>query len=289
MTAAALPFAMKASLLTADAQLQADLQDGLSNFGFDTRSAGTSAALCRLLGRETYDFCVLDASDAPEEALATVARVRAASTMGIVILTAPEQIETRIHALLIGADAYLTKPAEARELAAIMLGVARRLAPPSLPGYARPMPLGEVPRELDLDKPAIADAAAPAAPASGRAAKHWLLLEDDWILMSPAGVRVELSQTERALLGGLADRPGEVLSRESISDILSVGVPRESAAGGGAFSLHRISMLVSRVRKKARREGVRLPLRVVRGRGYEFYEQLVRPEPGDQAGAEQAG
>lgn len=260
---------MKVLISTQDPLLDDEFVPAMSHFGFDARSVDSPAELMSLLNVEHHDFCVLDASREPEAVLAAVARLRAdaglgaaglvSAGVGIVLLTKPDQVETRIHGLLIGADTYLTLPIQPRELAAIMLSIVRRMIP-----HAR-MP-----------------EAAPAGWQPPRLAAHagvWLLTDDNTLLISPDGVRLDLSFTERVLIAAMADRPGQTLSREFIGNLLDESMLQEDAGKLVPRAPQRVSMLVSRLRKKGARAGAGLPLRVVRGSGYAFVAPLQRPAP----------
>lgn len=248
---AALPFSMSVAFLMLEPGARLELTDELANFGFQAREFDAVSELDGAADESALNFCVVDASGKPEQALAAIARIRAASSAGIVLLTGPQQVETRIHGLLIGADAYLTLPVQGRELAAVMLGIARRL-------------------RIVKPEPTLAPGAVP--PARFRLA--WELQEEGSVLVSPDGLRLELSQAERTLIFILAERAGEVASREMIGRLLDQSGSRGSDASAEPRGPQRVSMLVSRLRRKAARLGVMLPLRVVRGCGYAFTEQI---------------
>lgn len=251
---------MKVLISTLDPMLRDEFVPALSHFGFDTRSVDSPAELTSLLGLERYDFCVLDASREPEAVLASVARLRAdAGTggVGIVLLTDTDQVETRIHGLLIGADTYLSLPSQPRELAAVMLSVARRMASGT-----------RVPEAASFG---------PHLPRPAASTNVWHLTDDDTLLISPEGVRLDLSFAERVLVAAMADRPGQTLSREFICSLLDETLLQGDSGRLVPRAPQRVSMLVSRLRKKSARAGAALPLRVVRGSGYAFVVPLQRP------------
>lgn len=264
MPGPAAPFVIRVAFLTPDAQMSASLLAALTPFGFEVFAADSPAALGAILYHRAIDLCVLHAGSAPEAVLTTVARLRARSTVGIVVLTEAGQTEVRVHALLTGADACVNLPLVARELAAVILGVSRRLGTVS----AAPALLAPAP-------PASGEAHADGSPDELTSARQrqWWLTTDDWVLVSPTGVQLDLSQGERSLLTCFAESPGAVVSRDAIARAIDGAARPVDASDSGT---HRISMVVSRLRKKAARAGVRLPFRVVRGTGYEFYERLAR-------------
>lgn len=258
MTLVALPPVLHATVLSGDETLQVWLPEMLGGHGFVTRGVSTPGELYRAVVAEPEGICILDATRDDEHMLAIIARLRSASAVGIVALTEPARADVRINALLIGADACLVTPVEPRELAAIMLGVARRA------GCSRM--LEGVPAAAAADMLTI-----DAVPTQMEAAA-WQLCDDDWVLMSPEGVSLNLSPSERGLIAALVDHRGRVLSREYLTALLDRRGTGPALGGADASSGHRISMLVSRMRKKAAQVGMRLPLRVVRGQGYELSE-----------------
>ncbi len=257
---ASAPFVIRVALLTADGSLRESLAGALTPFGFEVIAVDSPVALTGLLATRVVDLCVLHAGTAPDAVLTMVAWLRARSAVGLVVATDAPGTDVRIHALLAGADVCVNLPMSARELAAVVLGISRRL------GSTRPA------------------VAAAAAPAPDRAVDHlppgapraWWLTGDDWELIAPSGTRLDLSQGERCLLSCFAQSPGQVLTRDAIAGALD-GAARVAPAIESRT--HRISMVVSRLRKKADRAGARLPLRAVRGSGYEFYERLARATP----------
>jgi two-component system OmpR family response regulator len=254
---------MKVLISTRDPILRNEFVPALSHFGFDTRSVDSPAELTSLLSAERYEFCVLDASQEPEAVLAAVARLRAdadaaAAGMGIVLLTGTDQVEIRTHGLLIGADTYVSLPSQPRELAAVMLSIARRMTFPVRVPEAAPGGW-QLPRT-------VANAGV------------WYLADEDTLLISPEGVRLDLSFTERILIAAMANRPGQTLSREFIGNLLDESLLQRDAGDRAVpRAPQRVSMLVSRLRKKSARAGATLPLRVVRGSGYAFVAPLQRP------------
>jgi len=154
--------------------------------------------------------------------------------MGIIMLTARAQTEDRVRALLGGADVYMVKPVDLRELLAVIGSLARRLsASESLPANA------------------LETMASP-----------WALSADGWTLFDPDGASLPLTAQERAFLQRLWQQAGEAVSREELAVAMG-GDPYE-------YDFHRLDTLVSRLRRKAADLGLTLPLRAVRGMGYLF-------------------
>ncbi len=110
-----------------DPELRALLRRFLTEHGFETRAVDCSDALDRELSRNPADVIVLDLMMSGEDGLAICRRLRASGDMTpIVMLTARGDAIDRIIGLESGADDYLPKPFEPRELVARLAAVLRR-------------------------------------------------------------------------------------------------------------------------------------------------------------------
>jgi two-component system phosphate regulon response regulator OmpR len=107
----------------------------LSEQGFEAKAAADAAAMDKLLARERFDLIVLDLMLPGEDGLAICRRLHAAGNApAIVMLTAKGDDVDRIVGLEMGADDYLPKPFNPRELVARINAVLRRKAPAGPPG-----------------------------------------------------------------------------------------------------------------------------------------------------------
>lgn len=121
-------------LVDDDARLRDLLNRYLSEQGFSVKAVADAVAMDRALHREHYDLMVLDLMLPGEDGLAICRRLRAAeSALPIVMLTAKGDDVDRIVGLEMGADDYLPKPFNPRELVARINAVLRR-QPQSPPG-----------------------------------------------------------------------------------------------------------------------------------------------------------
>ena len=173
------------------------LQDYLGRHGFAVRTAADSHGLDRLLAETPAELLVLDLNlPTGEDGLQIAQRMRKGTRVGIVMLTARGELEDRIRGLELGADDYVVKPVEPRELLARVRSVFRRLAAEKarrgaeLKTSARRVRFGRC--ELDLDA-------------------HRLTGAD--------GVEVPLTAMEFDLLETFARHQGQVLSRDRISEL----------------------------------------------------------------------
>ena len=117
-----------------DVRLRRLLERFLGEQGYRVRAVEDVAQMDRLLAREIYSLIVLDLMLPGEDGMSACARLRAeGNTTPIIMLTAKGDETSRIQGLEIGADDYLSKPFNPRELVARMKAVLRRQAP-QVPG-----------------------------------------------------------------------------------------------------------------------------------------------------------
>ncbi|MCX7383579.1 MAG: response regulator [Alphaproteobacteria bacterium] len=216
-----------------DPRLRALLQRYLGENGFRVSTAEHAAEARDRLRYLQPDLMVLDVMMPGETGLSLTESLRQEkSDVPILLLTARGAPEDRIAGFEAGADDYLAKPFEAKELLLRIRALLRRAAAPApaaLPAEAGPVQLGE----LAFDA------------ARGE-------------LRGPAGV-VRLTGGEAALLAALARRPNEILTREDIAEALDMDDAGERA----------IDVQVTRLRRKVEADP-REPrfLHTARGKGY---------------------
>ncbi len=118
-----------------DARIRDLLRRYLSQEGFEVHPAEDGMALNRLMARESLDLIVLDLMMPGEDGLSICRRLRGAgNSTPIVMLTAKGEDVDRIVGLEVGADDYLAKPFNPRELLARINAVLRRAPAPEAPG-----------------------------------------------------------------------------------------------------------------------------------------------------------
>jgi two-component system OmpR family response regulator len=216
------------------------LTEFLSRHGFEVRSAGDAREMDSALEADSADLVVLDLMMPGEDGLSVCRRLAAASGPPVIMLSAMGEETDRIVGLELGADDYLPKPCNPRELLARVRAVLRRRREPS-----------------------AAAAAAAAATFDG-----WRLDLVRRRLTSPQGVAVELSSGEFNLLRVLVERPERVLTRDQLLDL---------ARGGSSEAFDRsIDVQISRLRRKLDDGSGRELIRTVRGEGYVFSAQVSR-------------
>ena len=224
-----------------DAEIREAVGRYLQGFGFETDTAADGRALKRLVAATRYDAVVLDVMLPGEDGLALLRWLRTQSPtpqVPVVMLTARGDPMSRVVGLELGADDYLPKPFEPRELVARLQAVLRRGAREGAP---------EV-RTLSF-----------AGWRFDRVARQ---------LVSPQGVTVALSSAEYRLLSAFVERAGRVLSRELLLDL--------TRAPGVEANDRSIDLAVSRLRTKLG-DPPKEPrlIRTVRGEGYLFDVQVL--------------
>jgi two-component system phosphate regulon response regulator OmpR len=118
-----------------DVRLRDLLNRYLREQGYTVRTVADPADMNRQLARERYDLMILDLMLPGEDGLSICRRLRGSGEeMPIIMLTAKGDDVDRIVGLEVGADDYLAKPFNPRELVARIQAVLRRRPPPAPPG-----------------------------------------------------------------------------------------------------------------------------------------------------------
>ncbi|MDB5655409.1 MAG: DNA-binding response regulator [Tardiphaga sp.] len=204
-------------------------------------TAADGREMDKAMADHRVDLLVLDVMLPGEDGLTLCRRVRAGSQVPIIMLTARGEDVDRILGLEMGADDYLAKPFNPRELLARINAVLRRQAS------------------------ALNASAVPSATALSFAG--WQIDFRLRELRNPAGARVAMTSAEFDLLRTFCERPGRVLSRDSLLDLTQ---------GRNAGSFERsIDVLVSRIRRKIEADPQDAQLiKTVRSGGYMFTPEV---------------
>src|SRR5688572_360559 len=113
-------------LVEDDPRLATMVSDYLGEVGFRTTRAATGAAAMQLVATETFDAMILDLMLPDADGLDLCRRLRTRSDIPVLMLTARGDPLDRVVGLEIGADDYLPKPFEPRELLARLRAILRR-------------------------------------------------------------------------------------------------------------------------------------------------------------------
>ena len=218
-----------------------DIRDSLAKYlrknGYRTSTANDGQALRKCIVKSAIDLVVLDVMMPGEDGLSLCRYLRETEDIPVILLTALAEEMDRIIGLEIGADDYVTKPFNPRELLARIKTVLRRGA--RIPA-ARESP--EVKR-LKFDR--------------------WIFDLGQRELIDDQDVAIALSAAEFALLAALAERPGMTLSRHQLLDLTQ---GRDAVLFDRSIDNH-----ISRLRRKLERDPKSPDLiKTVWGRGYIF-------------------
>lgn len=223
-----------------------DLRDAVAEYldanGFDVTAVESAAAMRELVETEIFDLAILDIAMPGEDGLSLGRWLRSRMPVGIIYATAAGTAIDRIVGLEIGADDYMVKPYELRELLARVRSVLRRVPRPSEP------------------------APETAAPAGSRRAVSFGRFRADLdgrMITGPGGTTLDLSRSEFDVLELFLTRINRLLSRATISEAIGLSEDPESSRA--------VDIRIMRLRKKIEDDPANPRfLRTVRGEGYIF-------------------
>lgn len=122
-----------------DPQIRAMLAEYLSTFGMQADGVEGGAEMRQAMAATAYDLVILDLSLPGENGLSLCRELRAQTDVAVIMLTARAELADRVVGLEVGADDYVTKPFEMRELVARIHTVLRPAAA-TAPRAAAPRP-----------------------------------------------------------------------------------------------------------------------------------------------------
>ena len=197
---------MAARLIVVDDEpdLRAMIAEYLGNHGFAVRGVANGRELDAQLADDLPDLLILDVNMPGEDGFAIARRMRAHNAMPILMLTAADTVVDRVVGLEIGADDYLTKPFDLRELLARVRAILRRASRPSVGVPAAKVP---GPSESRIE------------PGSKVRFGHLLLDLHAHQLVTSDGTELALTTPEFNLLAAFARHPNRVLSREQLLEL----------------------------------------------------------------------
>lgn len=228
--------------------LREPLAEYLTRQGFVVQEAESAAAARTKLAQATPDLVLLDIMMPGEDGLSLCRHLVESRRLPTILLTAKGEAMDRIIGLEIGADDYVTKPFEPRELVARIRSVLRRAERPAAPTTDHELLYEFEGWQLDPLKHRLTD---------------------------PDGALVPLSTAEFRMLRAFCDHPRQVLDRDRLLDMVQ---------GREAHLFDRaVDNQISRLRRKIEADS-RDPrfIQTVRGGGYRFATDVARLRRADE-------
>ncbi|WP_417667741.1 response regulator transcription factor [Roseibium sp.] len=206
------------------------LEDAMTPFGIRARAFANGHGILDGLRLETPDVCILDLGLPDMDGMSLINEIRKVSSVPIIVLSARNHASDRVMGLEMGADDYVVKPFDPREVVARIRSILRRA------GSAQAVRAAEEKAYFD----------------------GWAYLPSSHCLTSPDGEEAFLSTGEAVLLEALLRAPKRVLSRDYLLE-----------HGGRDESLDRsIDVRISRIRKKLSTCDRPCLIRTIYGSGY---------------------
>ncbi len=235
----------------------------LGKHGFAVRTAADGNELDAHLSGETADLLILDVNMPGEDGFAIARRIRAQSALPILMLTAADDIVDRVVGLEIGADDYLTKPFDLRELRARIRALLRRAVQPGAITAIAPNLASNLASNMASHAAPERPPATSSDPNSKVRFGHMVLDLDAHRLIAADGSAITLTSTEFDLLEAFARHPNRVLSREQLLDLAH-------DPDSDVFD-RSIDIRIARIRRKVEQDPSNpQTIKTVRGAGYIF-------------------
>ncbi len=154
--------------------------------GMTVRAAGNGRAMDDAMAVRRPDIVLLDLGLPEEDGVSIARRLAGDPRSGVIVITARGRVEDRILGLNAGADFYLVKPLDMRELEAAIASVMRRRGVPAEPALA------------------------------------WRLEATRWRLVTPDGVAIALTEAEVRLLSPFFETPDAIVDRQTLAERLDM-------------------------------------------------------------------
>jgi len=224
----------------------------LEDAEFETTITSSGQAALNIISDTHVDLCVVDLGLPDMDGLSLTREIKSRTSIGIMILSGRGETTERIIGLEVGADDYLGKPFEPRELLARVRSIIRRTQPSSTQVTTQTtVPSGAQHSDLSF----IFDG--------------WKVDLASLEITGPDGMQPQLSNSEFNLLQAFIEHPNRVLSRDQLLDLVH---------GDNTPAFDRsIDVQITRLRKKIESDP-KAPkfIKTVRNRGYMFTAKVTR-------------
>lgn len=224
-----------------DEMLRAAIREVFTLKGYRVAEAACGEEFMTEVEKQDFDLVLLDLNLPDEDGLVLLRRARARSDVPVFVVSARTDNESRLTALELGADDYVTKPFDVRELELRIRNF-----------------LGRQKRRNN------------GAERGGNRIRFgsWTLLPDQWSLQDANGQQLVLTRGELDVLMALVKAEGNALSREKLADVLARNI--------NGSNPETVTVLVYRLRKKLVDESRDNPVIVtVPGVGYRIGAEVI--------------
>lgn len=219
-----------------------DLCDTLVEFlilsGMDVTGVNSGLEFYRVVAKSSFTVAVLDVGLPDQSGYVLAEYVRRNYAMGVIILTAHGEAEERLKGYESGADVYMVKPIDCRELASAIKNLSLRIS------------------RINTDSSLAADD------------NFWRLNTKSWTLLSPNNESITLTAKEMQFIASLAKSSGEMTRRQHL--LVELGYSDDEYANRAMDSL------VRRLRRKIETAtSVQPPIKTAYTGGYSFSAPIV--------------
>jgi two-component system OmpR family response regulator len=221
-----------------DRDLRESIVQYLNFTGFDAKGVSSALEFYRAVAASTFSIAVVDLGLPDQNGYVLVEYIRKNTMMGAIILTARGGVEDRVLGYDAGADLYLVKPIDCRELAAAIVNLLGRLGKRASFSAQTSVP------------------------------ETWQLVIPLWHLVTPAGEIIKLTAKEMQFIACLAENPGKPFRRETLL--------AELGYGEDEYANRAMDSLVRRLRRKVEKSwNLPSPIKTIRSVGYCFSAHIT--------------
>ena len=229
---------VKVILVEDDRDLRESMLECLNLAGLDVKGVGSCLEFYRALAVSSFSIAVVDLGLPDQNGYVLVEYIRKNTTMGVIILTARDTVAARVQGYDSGADLYLAKPTDWRELSAAIINLAARLG-----------------NRASLTSPATIS-------------ESWRLARPSWQLVTPSGLAIRLTAKEMQFMTCLAESHGKPVRRETLLATLGYGEDE--------YANRAMDSLVRRLRRKVEgNRNLQSPIKTIHSVGYCFSAPII--------------
>lgn len=230
-----------------DLAIRQSLIKYLKLVGYDVTGVGSALEFYQQIAVHPYQIAILDIGLPDQSGIALCEYIRNNTDMRIVMLTGCSTMEDKLAAYSSGADIYLIKPVDFRELSASINNLLKR-------------------NDIALQTPHLQLRANEAEPTSAEKKKSWQLVREEWSLYDPYGKMITLTSKEFEFMNCFVANSHNTIPRKEILSILNYEY--------NEYGKRALESLVYRLRSKIDLNGTS-PIKTVFGVGFNFTEELI--------------